>query len=130
MASLTSSDDGTRARHVSDFVIDCTGLEAGVPEHRVLADLLEHGGARRNGAGRLMVGENFAVTGTENGDGVLYASGAATAGNHFPAVDSFLGLQTAALDIAADLAGRGFCARLGPLRSTGQWLRWASGRPV
>ncbi len=29
----------------ADFVIDCTGLEADIAEHRVLADLLEHGGA-------------------------------------------------------------------------------------
>ncbi|GGL40707.1 hypothetical protein [Planomonospora parontospora] len=129
LASFTSSADGVSGRHVSDFVIDCTGLEADMPEHRVLADLLEHGGARRNGAGRLTVGESFEVTGTENGDGVLYASGAATAGNHFPAVDSFLGMQTAALDIAADLARRGFCARLTSARSVGQWLRWAAGRP-
>jgi hypothetical protein len=100
-----------------------------MPEHRVLADLLEHGGARRNGAGRLAVGESFEVTGAESGNGVLYASGAATAGNHFPAVDSFLGMQTAALGIAADLARRGFCARLTSARSVGQWLRWATGRP-
>ncbi|TDD82723.1 hypothetical protein E1293_16225 [Actinomadura darangshiensis] len=130
LVSLTRSDDGRLGRYVSDFIIDCTGLEADMPEHRVLADLLEHGGARRNGAGRLTVGENFAVLGAESGDGVLYASGAATAGNHYPAVDSFLGMQTAALDIAADLAARGFCSRLGPVRSTGQWLKWARGRPV
>ncbi|MFD0533442.1 hypothetical protein ACFQY7_06220 [Actinomadura luteofluorescens] len=70
------------------------------------------------------------MLGAESEGGVLYASGAAVAGNHFPAVDSFLGMQTAALDIAADLARRGFCSRLGPVRSVGQWVRWAAGRPV
>ena len=30
----------------ADFIIDCTGLEADIAEHRVLADLLAHGGAR------------------------------------------------------------------------------------
>ncbi|MBG0827686.1 hypothetical protein HS041_07910 [Planomonospora sp. ID67723] len=130
LVSHTSSNDGGYGRYVSDFIIDCTGLEADMPEHRVLADLLEHGGARRNGAGRLAVGENFEVTGTASGGGALYASGAAVAGNHFPAVDSFLGMQTAALDIAADLARRGFCADLGPARSFGQWLKWVTGRPV
>src|SRR5216683_4533 len=32
----------------ADFVIDCTGLEADIAEHRVLADLLEHSGVGRN----------------------------------------------------------------------------------
>ncbi|GAA4081403.1 hypothetical protein [Actinomadura miaoliensis] len=130
LTSHTRGDDGRRGAYVSDFIVDCTGLEADMAEHRVLADLLEHGGARRNGAGRLAVGPNFEVLGAQNEDGVLYASGAATGGNHFPAVDSFLGMQTAALDIAADLARRGFVRRLGPLRSTGQWIRWATGRPT
>ncbi|MWA00509.1 hypothetical protein F8568_008990 [Actinomadura sp. LD22] len=130
LVSLTRGDDGRLGRYTSDFIIDCTGLEADMPEHRVLADLLQYGGARRNGAGRLAVGEHFEVLGAESEGGVLYASGAAAAGNHFPAVDSFLGMQTAALDIAADLARRGFCARLGPVRSTRQWIRWMTGRPV
>jgi hypothetical protein len=130
LLSHVHSQDGRVGRYVSDFIIDCTGLEADMSEHRVLADLLEYGGARRNGAGRLLVGTNFEVIGAESGEGALYASGAATGGNHFPAVDSFLGLQTAALDIADDLAGRGFCTSFGPLRSVGQWLKWATSRPA
>ncbi len=130
LLSHTRGDDGARNRIVSDFVIDCTGLEADMAEHRVLDDLLQNGGARRNGAGRLAVGPNFEVLGTESGDGALYASGAATGGNHFLAVDSFMGMQTAALDIAADLARRGFVKRLGPVRSTNQWLKWALNRSI
>ena len=45
-----------------DFIIDCTGLEADIAEHRLLADLLEHGGAGRNPLGRLDVERNFEVT--------------------------------------------------------------------
>jgi len=43
-------------------------------------------------------------------------------------VDTFLGLQIAAQEIADDLAQRRFCGRLGPLRSTQQWLRWVRNR--
>ncbi|SEL05758.1 hypothetical protein [Nonomuraea pusilla] len=128
LVSFTRSANGAPAQFVSDFIIDCTGLEADMPEHRVLDDLLTHGGARRNKAGRLQVGESFEVLGAESEGGVLYASGAATAGNHFLAVDSFLGMQTAALDIADDLTRRGFCEGLGPVRSAAQWLRWAANR--
>ncbi|MEW9549565.1 hypothetical protein [Nonomuraea sp. NPDC050783] len=128
LVTLTRSTHSAPMQYVSDFIIDCTGLEAGMSEHRVLDDLLRHGGARANKAGRLQVGESFEVLGAESGDGALYASGAATAGNHFLAVDSFLGMQTAALDIADDLARRGFCKGLGPLRSLSQWLKWAAGR--
>ncbi|NRQ35343.1 hypothetical protein HII36_26460 [Nonomuraea sp. NN258] len=128
LITFTRSANSPNMQYVSDFIIDCTGLEADMPEHRVLDDLLKHGGAQPNKAGRLRVGPNFEVIGAENGNGALYASGAATAGNHFLAVDSFLGMQTSALDIADDLTRRGFCKGLGPMRSTAQWLKWAANR--
>jgi hypothetical protein len=112
----------------ADFVIDCTGLEADICEHRVLADLLEHSGAGRNPKGRLDVERTFELRGTGSGAGVIYASGASTLGGYFPGVDTFLGLQIAAQEIADDLARRGFCKKIGPGRSVRQWLRWASGK--
>jgi hypothetical protein len=112
----------------ADFVIDCTGLEADICEHRVLADLLEHSGAGRNPKGRLDVERTFELRGTGSGAGVIYASGASTLGGYFPGVDTFLGLQIAAQEITDDLARRGFCKKIGPARSVRQWLRWASGK--
>lgn len=111
-------------------VIDCTGLEADIREHRVLADLLDHGGGGRNPLGRLDVERTFEVRGTRSEPGRMYASGTATLGGYFPGVDTFLGLQIAAQEIADDLAARGFCARLGPVRSTRQWWLWARGRKI
>lgn len=87
-----------------DFVIDCTGLEADVTEHRVLGDLLLHGGAGRNPLGRLEVERTFELRGTASGDGRLYVSGAAALGGYFPGVDTFLGLR-----IAPDRALRSAC---------------------
>ena len=101
----------------ADFVIDCTGLEADIAEHRVLADLLEHSGAGRNPLGRLDVERTFELRGSASGPGVMYASGATTLGGYFPGVDTFLGLQVAAQEIADDLARRGFCRRIGTFRS-------------
>ena len=116
------------ARDVAaDFVVDCTGLEADVAEHRVLADLLEHGGAVRNPLGRIEVERSFEVRGTGTPGGRLYASGAATLGGPFPGVDTFLGLQIAAQEICDDLARLGFCPRLGVRRSTAGWWRWMRG---
>jgi hypothetical protein len=109
----------------ADFVIDCTGLEADIAEHRVLADLLQHSGAGRNPVGRLDVERTFELRGSGSGPGVMYASGATTLGGYFPGVDTFLGLQVAAQEIADDLARRGFCRRIGAGRSVRQWLRWA-----
>jgi hypothetical protein len=111
-------------------VIDCTGLEADIREHRVLADLLDHGGAGRNPLGRLDVERTFEVKGTRAESGRMYASGTATLGGYFPGVDTFLGLQIAAQEIADDLARLGFCRPLGPLRSTSQWWKWARGRAI
>jgi hypothetical protein len=111
-------------------VIDCTGLEADIGEHRVLADLLEHSGAQRNPLRRLDVERTFEVGGARNEPGRIYASGTATLGGYFPGVDTFLGLQIAAQEIADDLARQGFCKRLGPLRSTAQWAKWARGKEI
>jgi len=114
----------------SDFVIDCTGLEADIREHRVLADLLDHSGAGRNPIGRLDVDRSFEVIGTRSQPGRMYASGSATLGGYFPGVDTFLGLQIAAQEIADDLARLGFCAKFGVARSTEQWWRWARHRSI
>ena len=99
---------GPAARQV-DAVIDCTGLEADIREHRLLADLLDHGGAGRNPLGRLDVERSFEVRGTRSEPGRMYASGSATLGGYFPGVDTFLGLQIAAQEIADDLHAQGFC---------------------
>ena len=98
--------------------------------HRVLNDLLKNGGAGRNPKHRLEVERHFEVKGTANGDGALYASGAATLGGYFPGVDTFLGLQIAAQEITDDLARRGFGAKIGPVRSTVQWFKWLYNIPI
>ncbi len=109
----------------ADYIIDCTGLEADISEHRVLADLLKHSGVGRNPVGRLDVERTFELRGTASGPGVIYASGATTLGGYFPGVDTFLGLQVAAQEIADDLARRGFCKKIGTFRSISQWFKWA-----
>jgi hypothetical protein len=114
----------------ADFVIDCTGLEADIAEHRLLADLLDHSGAGRNPIGRLDVERSFELRGTRSGGGAIYASGASTLGGYFPGVDTFLGLQIAAQEIADDLARRGFGSRIGPGRSIVQWFKWLRGTTI
>ncbi len=114
----------------ADFIVDATGLEADIEEHRVLADLLRYGGARKNPKGRLDVERDFVVRGTESGDGRLYASGSITLGGYYAGVDSFLGLQYASLRIADSLASQGFGTRIGPVRSVTQWWRWARNLPA
>ncbi|GAA5084369.1 hypothetical protein GCM10023259_095620 [Thermocatellispora tengchongensis] len=121
--------DGTLELH-ADYVIDCTGLNAEVRDHQVLRDLLDHGGARMNGLGRIDVGREFAVTGADSGMGRIYLSGAAALGGPFPGVDTFLGLQIAAQEIVDDMARRGFCRRMGPAGALAHWVRWAAGRQI
>jgi hypothetical protein len=109
----------------ADFIIDATGLEANIEEHRVVMDLLRHGGAGKNVKGRLDVERDFHVRGTDNGEGRIYASGSMTLGGYYAGVDSFLGLQYAALRIHDNLVGAGFGRRIGPGRSMSQWWKWA-----
>jgi hypothetical protein len=114
----------------ADFVIDCTGLEADIAEHRVLADLLQHSGAGRNPKGRLDVERTFELRGAASPPGTIYASGSSTLGGYFPGVDTFLGLQVAAQEITDDLARRGFAKKIGPGRSISQWLKWARNKQI
>jgi len=114
----------------ADFIIDCTGLEADIREHRLLADLMDHTNVGRNPVGRLDVERTFELKNTANGEGRMYASGSPTLGGYFPGVDTFLGLQVAAQEIADDLARRGFCKRIGPGRSVSQWLKWARNQQI
>ncbi|HEX4700496.1 MAG TPA: hypothetical protein VH352_00070, partial [Pseudonocardiaceae bacterium] len=75
LATLHSAEGDRDLR--ADYVIDCTGLDADVAEHRVLGDLLHHGGARRNPLGRLDVEPSFELRGASNGPGRVYVTGAA-----------------------------------------------------
>ncbi len=130
VVSKVRAPDGTLTEIPASFVIDCTGLEGSPREHRLLADLLDHGGASPNPNGRLDCDHDFSVRGTQSAPGKLYASGAATAGSYYGGVDSFLGLQYVAQRIYEDLAAQGFCKRIGPFRSTSQWLKWARGKSL
>ncbi|MEL6983125.1 MAG: hypothetical protein AAFO29_11935, partial [Actinomycetota bacterium] len=109
-------------------VLDATGLQADPATHPLYADLLARSGARRNPKGRLAVEPNFEIAGTRSGSGRLYAAGAMTLGGSYAGVDSFLGLQYAALCAADDMAALGAIPRIGPLRSAIGWLRWATNR--
>ncbi len=130
IVSEIKSDDGSLVAPVpADFVIDATGLEGDLRDHRIFADLLDHSGATRNPVGRLNVGQNFEVRGSDNG-GRMYASGSMTLGAYYAGVDSFLGLQFAAYKIQEDLAKQGFGSRIGPLRSTNQWWKLVRNRTI
>jgi hypothetical protein len=132
--SVTPGADGTVVTRVNtqqgaydvpaNYIIDATGLEADITEHRVLADLLEHSGVGRNIKGKLDVERHFEIRGAGSAPGKMYASGSATLGAYFAVVDSFLGLQYAGLRIVDDLADQGFVPRIGVRRSISEWRRW------
>lgn len=113
-----------------DFVVDATGLVGDVASHGLVDDLLRRGGARLNPAGGLDVDERFEVRGTRSGAGRLYASGTIAHGGPVAPVDSFFGLEQAALAIGDDLAAQGLFPRLGPWRSVAAWWGWMRDRPL
>ena len=122
--------DGTMLEIPANYIIDATGLEATVDDHRLLRELMEFSGARRNPHGRMDITDDFELAGTQSDPGRMYASGSITLGGPYAPVDSFLGLQYAAFRIADHLASRGVVPRFGPGASIANWLRWARGRPV
>ncbi|MEY2959779.1 MAG: hypothetical protein RLZZ01_2347 [Actinomycetota bacterium] len=124
------SKDGTRLEIEAPHIIDATGLEGTVEDHRLLRELLDHGGASKSAHGRLAVEPTFELSGSRSAPGRMYASGSITLGGPYAPVDSFLGLQYAALQICDDLASQGFVDRFGRGRSISGWLKWARNQPV
>ncbi len=124
------SADGLNVDVAANFIIDATGLEGDIRVHRLMADLLDHTGAGLNPLRRLDVSRDFEVRGTANGNGKIYASGSMTLGGYYSPVDSFLGLQFAALRIADDLARQGLGRRVGVGRSIANWWSWLRNRPI
>ncbi len=114
----------------ASFIIDATGLEADIKQHRVLADLLEHSGAGRNPLGKLDVERNFEIRGARSGTSKMYAVGSSTLGGYYAVVDSFLGLSYSGLQIADDLANQGFCKRIGSWSSVRNWWLWSFHREL
>ena len=113
----------------ADFIIDATGLDAKLDSNPLLADLIEQYNLRRNPKGRLKVSNEFELSEMSNGRGRMYASGVMTLGGSYAPVDTFLGLQYAALrsvDDLINLKAPGL-KKLNGLRSVGQWIRWARG---
>ncbi|WP_373537054.1 FHA domain-containing protein [Microcoleus sp.] len=115
----------------ADFIIDATGLDAKVKTSPLLNDLVVQYNLPLNNLGRLSVHKNFEVpelrnTSPSHGEGRVYAAGAITLGGAYAPVDSFLGLQYAALRSVESLAvdrvpGVG---KLNVWRSFVQWLKW------
>ncbi len=109
----------------TDFLIDATGLDARVDLHPLLHDLCQRYDLKLNPFGGLDVSADFEVKNMPN----LFAAGVITTGNDYAPVDSFLGLQFAALravDTLADRRAPGL-RRLNGLISLVAWLRWAAG---
>ena len=116
---------------VTDFVIDCTGAVSSPDRSTLMADLIETYDLPRNKKGGLQVSNGFEVEGLRHEDARLYASGVTTLGGPHAAVDSFLGLQYAALRAVDSIYGlkprpKGI-RRLNGLYSFWQWTKWARG---
>ncbi len=114
----------------ADFIIDATGLDASVTVNPLLQDLVTHYELSLNYLGRLSVANDFELAELRHQRGRVYAAGAMTLGGPYAAVDSFLGLQYAALRSVTSLAAAHApgCHPLTAWRSLSQWWKWVSGR--
>ncbi|MEH2228366.1 MAG: FHA domain-containing protein [Nostoc sp.] len=110
----------------ADFIVDATGLDAKVDANPLLADLVKHYNLPVNHLGRLTVANNFELVEMRSDRGQMYAAGAITLGGPYAAVDSFLGLQYAALVAVDGLAAARApgVKRLNVVSSFSQWLKW------
>lgn len=123
----------------ADYIVDCTGLINRIDETPILADLIRMYDLPRNKAAGdgaelrlagLSVNTAFEIAGLQNGRGHVWAAGVVTANGPYAAVDSFLGLQYAAIRSVdhLNLLGAPGVSRFGPLRSATQWVKWCLGK--
>ena len=118
--------NGGQMTLAADFIVDATGLDAKAQASPLLDDLVKYYDLPLNNFGRLSVTNNFELTQMRNGKGQLYTAGAIVFGNFYAAVDSFLGLQYAALcsvDSLAVAKAPGL-QRLNVWNSSKQWFKW------
>ena len=117
----------------ADFIIDATGLDAKVKTSPLLDDLVVQYNLTLNGLGRFSIQNDFEVpqmrnlaANGEGREGRVYAAGAITLGGPYAPVDSFLGLQYAALRSVQSLAKAKAAGvrKLTVCRSLVQWLKW------
>jgi pSer/pThr/pTyr-binding forkhead associated (FHA) protein len=108
------------------FIIDATGLNPQISVNPLLNDLVKTYKLPLNPLGRLGVENNFEISGMRNQNGRIYTAGAMTLGGPYAAVDSFLGLQYAALCAVDSLAKMPDTEvrYLNGLASFQQWLKW------
>ncbi|MEM7333805.1 MAG: hypothetical protein AAF490_17085, partial [Chloroflexota bacterium] len=113
----------------ADFIIDATGLDSNVRSNALLDDLIETYDLPLNSQGRFEINPCFELEMMRNGNGRVYASGVITLGSHYAPVDSFLGLQYAALQSVDDLThiNAPNVRHINGVRSLSQWTRWAVG---
>lgn len=118
-----------RTELVADYIIDATGLVSGIDSHALLKDLVACYDLPRNPKGRLAVSPSFEIEALRQPLGRVYAAGISTLGGPYAPVDSFLGLQFAALRSVDDLAALRApgISRLNGFRSLAQWSKWAIG---
>lgn len=122
----------------ADYIVDCTGLIAELDANPVLRDLIDtYQLARNKASGRgpeqrlsgLKVTKDFEIEGLKNGSGCAYAAGVMALNGPYAAVDSFLGLQYAALRSVDDLSAHKApgVSSMGPIKSATQWVKWCRG---
>lgn len=111
----------------ADFIIDATGLYAGVRDQRILSDLIDVVGVRQNPMGRMLADQSFEMTDMQSAPGRCFITGAMSNGNYFGPVDSFYGLQWAAWRVVDRMADDGFMRRIGSGRSISQWWKRMQG---
>lgn len=116
----------TTRRFITDFALDCTGLNATLAGHPILAEMQQLYHLPQNLSGQLAITPQFELKGMRNGAAQAFLVGINAIGNAFAPVDSFLGLQYAAQCtieqlLTEDAPG---LRPLGGLASLRQWGRW------
>lgn len=135
-AKIIQSGDGSQSGKIdASYILDCSELVGDVKNSHFLSDLVATYALEQNrkltggGGGGISVSRDFEIEGMRNGSGRVYASGQICNGGYYGPVDTFMGLQFAALRSVDQLSSvSGSMRSIGPMRSFLAWIKWCMGR--
>jgi len=111
----------------TNYVINCTGFRESTERNDLYTRLIKKYNLPVNKNGGIKTGEHFEIEELCSYKGRVFVSGVAAAGNNYGPVDSFLGLQYAALKATESIS------EIKPLsleESFSGWLKWLKGEKI
>lgn len=112
-----------------NFIIESTGLDSNIHHNFLYRDLLNTYELETTELNSLRVSKNFLIPKLSNSHALAFCVGVNSLGGYFAPVDSFAGLQYAALKSVELISRKEKLTELSGLKSLRAWIHWILDKP-